>query len=179
MCIIFSPLICVEVGSGSGIILTFLASILGGKSHYIGIDINEKASQCSQQSLHHHSIQSYDCICDNMLESLSPRLRGTVDVLLFNPPYVPTPSDEVGSTGLSASWAGGRHGREVIDLLLPQVDSFLSDGGVFYLLTVEENRPGEICQLMIAKGLIASKVLTRRARNELLTVLKFVKKQEK
>lgn len=31
---------------------------------------------------------------------------------------------------------------KVIDLLLPQVDSFLSDGGVFYLLTVEENRPG-------------------------------------
>ena len=33
---------------------------------------------------------------------------------------------------------------KVIDLLLPQVDSFLSDdGGVFYLLTVEENRPGK------------------------------------
>ena len=62
--------------------------------------------------------------------SLRTRLAGAVDVLLFNPPYVQTPSDEVilacsnvvrlqvrqvGGTGLSASWAGGINGREVVN----------------------------------------------------------------
>jgi hypothetical protein len=85
-----------------------------------------------------------------------PRLLHSIDVLLFNPPYVPTPSSEVGSRGIEASWAGGEDGREVLDRLLPSIPSLLSpQGGCMYLVAVNENRPEEICARMREAGLEA------------------------
>ena len=33
--------------------------------------------------------------------------------MLFNPPYVPTPREEMSSSWIARSWAGGDKGREV------------------------------------------------------------------
>ena len=40
---------------------------------------------------------------------------------MFNPPYVPTPVEEVTQPGIARAWAGGPEGRQVIDAFLPQV----------------------------------------------------------
>ena len=102
------------------------------------------------------------------------RLRSKIDVLLFNPPYVVTPAEEVADGGLTASWAGGDRGRQVTDRLLPVVSDFLSrPGGLFYLVTIPENDPEEICDILRLRGLVGDVVLRRRAGPENLAIYRF------
>ena len=60
------------------------------------------------------------------MEPLRSRLRHSVDILLFNPPYVPTDSDEADEAqqgaNIAGAWAGGQDGMAVTDILLDQVE---------------------------------------------------------
>jgi release factor glutamine methyltransferase len=109
--------------------------------------------------------------CD-LASQLLEQLQGKVDVLIFNPPYVPTPDEEVGSSGIEASWAGGINGRVVLDRALPQIARLLAfPHGVAYVVTVDDNYPEQISQTM--DELYGMKVipwLRRRAHNEYLTI---------
>lgn len=51
-------------------------------------------------------------------------LRSNVkmEILVFNPPYVPTEAEEFATaSGLARAWSGGWKGREVLDRLLPKL----------------------------------------------------------
>ena len=62
----------------------------------------------------------------SLVQSLQGRLSHKVDVLIFNPPYVPT--DELEATSaqeaqdISGAWAGGTDGMYLTNVLLKQVD---------------------------------------------------------
>ncbi|XP_072304892.1 methyltransferase N6AMT1 [Eucyclogobius newberryi] len=167
-----SPSVCVEVGSGSGVVSAFLASVLGPAALYICTDVNVAAAKCTAQtsSCNHVSLQP---LITHLVDGLLPRLKGKVDVLLFNPPYVATPSEEVGSSGIEAAWAGGERGREVVDKFLPVVSELLSKKGLFYLITILENNPDEMISILGQCGLRGETCLSTRAGNERLSVLRF------
>ena len=84
-------------------------------------------------------------------------LPGSVDVLIFNPPYVPTEtlptlphlqeiedSYERDSQLLSLSYAGGVDGMVTTNRLLEQIPTVLSEKGVAYVLFCRQNRPEEV-----------------------------------
>ncbi|XP_038657616.1 methyltransferase N6AMT1 isoform X6 [Scyliorhinus canicula] len=137
-------------------------------------DINPLAAACSVESAKSNGVNIQPIITD-LVTGLLPRLQNQVDVLIFNPPYVVTPSEEVGSHGIEASWAGGERGREVMDRLLPQVSSLLSSHGFFYLVTIQENNPEEIMQSLKSSSLQGTVLISRQAGREHLSVLKFWK----
>ncbi|XP_068767893.1 methyltransferase N6AMT1 [Struthio camelus] len=166
--------ICLEIGSGSGVVSTFLASIIGSSALYLCTDVNPMAAYCTLETALLNNVHLQPIITD-LVKGLSPRLNGKVDLLLFNPPYVVTPSEEVESHGIEASWAGGKNGREVMDRVLPLVADLLSTGGLFYLVTIKENNPDEILETMKKHGLEGTRVLSRQAGREMLTILKFRK----
>ncbi|XP_067298980.1 methyltransferase N6AMT1 [Pseudorasbora parva] len=169
--------VCLEVGSGSGVVSAFLASVLGSEVLYLCTDVNPAAAQCTLQTSQRNLIQLQPVVTD-LVQCLLPRLDGKVDVLVFNPPYVVTPSEEVGGRGIQASWAGGRRGREVMDRFFPIIPQLLSDHGLFYLLTVSDNDPEEIVSLLGKSGLNGLECLTRQAGREKLSVLRFSKSDQ-
>lgn len=182
-----SPLI-VEIGIGSGVLLAFLAAhvqTLLGRSDVLslGVDINPYTCKASAQTVEKASQDVAQGLpdgpkCSNtglFLASLNADLTSsirtkTVDILIFNPPYVPTsevpqcphvciraPEDSMITekrTGLAAdsdmlslSYAGGVDGMEVTNKLLEQLPYALNpERGVAYILLCEQNKPEEVVQ---------------------------------
>jgi methylase of polypeptide subunit release factors len=58
---------------------------------------------------------------ENKQEETAIQKEGCKLAQVFNPPYVPTPDDEIHQPGVATAWAGGFKGRRVIDRVLPQV----------------------------------------------------------
>ncbi|KAI5072033.1 hypothetical protein GOP47_0012139 [Adiantum capillus-veneris] len=170
------PSLCLEVGCGSGYVITSLALILGNCSNsevqFLATDVSEAAVHTTCSTLAAHHVNAEVVVAD-LVSGLEKRLDKVVDVLVFNPPYVPTPEHEVGVEGIASAWAGGDRGRMVIDRMLSIIDSLLSSKGIFYLVAVTENNPGEICQVMRCKGFASRIVVQRHTDEESLHVLKF------
>ncbi|XP_033731434.1 methyltransferase N6AMT1-like isoform X2 [Pecten maximus] len=137
-------------------------------------DINPLAAQAAEKTAQQNGVTVQPVLTD-LVGCLRPRLKNQVDVLLFNPPYVVTPSDEVGSSGIEASWAGGCHGREVMDRLFPQIPDILSPQGILYLVIIKENKAEEIEDIMKGYGYKMWTVLSRRSGPEFLSILKFTR----
>ncbi|KAK7260215.1 hypothetical protein RIF29_26071 [Crotalaria pallida] len=169
------PKLCMEIGCGSGYVITSLALILGEEgcgSNYIATDINPHAVSVTRETLTAHGVDAELIITDIAL-GLEKRLAGLVDVMVVNPPYVPTPEDEVGAEGITASWAGGENGRSVIDRILPVADHLLSEKGWLYMVTLTANNPSEICLQMRKKGYASKIVIQRSTEEESLHIIKF------
>lgn len=58
----------------------------------------------------------------SLTTALHRRCRGRVDILLFNPPYVPTLEEEEylaqAHKGIAGAWAGGEYGTKLVQRLI-------------------------------------------------------------
>ncbi|KDP23870.1 hypothetical protein JCGZ_27139 [Jatropha curcas] len=170
-----NPRICMEVGCGSGYVITSLALMLGHQIpgvYYIATDLNPHAVRVTYETLEAHNVHA-ELIVTDIASGLEKRLEGMVDVMVVNPPYVPTPEDEVGCEGIASAWAGGENGRKVIDRILPIADKLLSDRGWLYMVTLTENDPSQICRQMRMKGYASRIVVQRSTEEESLQIIKF------
>ncbi len=101
------------------------------------------------------------------------RLKGKLDVLIFNPPYVCTEIDELGSTSIQAAWAGGPDGRKVMNRLFPYINELLTPSGVFYLVCIKQNKIEQIEAILEPFGFRMTVVINRKAGIENLYILRF------
>lgn len=172
-----APPVVLEVGTGSGIVLAFVAanarSIFGRPDILsLGTDANANACRSTQRTVRiameekrndRDELGSAQLLAAIAGDLSAPIRDGTVDVLIFNPPYVPTPelpriplSDdgitsqsaskfERDSHLLSLSYAGGDRGMEITDRFLDSIPEVLNtERGVAYILLCAQNEPDKV-----------------------------------
>jgi release factor glutamine methyltransferase len=159
-----APLV-LEVGTGSGVVIAFLAAnareIFGRDVLAMGVDVNEDACGATAVTVRKALGETgsgsvfLGSVCADLLGAIGSEV---VDVLLFNPPYVPTAELPVlpqrdqmvedryrhESRLLELSYAGGVDGMETTLRLLVELPRVLSERGVAYVLLCAQNKPEEV-----------------------------------
>ncbi|CAD2112756.1 methyltransferase-like protein, putative [Plasmodium vinckei petteri] len=168
-----------EMGTGSGYLILFLYELLLKKNKKIDllycIDINKDACNCVQNAINLNGISNVEIINNDLFNNL--RKCGQFDIILFNPPYVATEQDEMNKTDIVASYAGGKHGREVILKFLHNVYDYLSNNGILYLLLEKNNIPHEIMtSTLISEKFHYTELKKKKTLNETIFIYKLRKK---
>lgn len=171
-----NPTVCLEIGTGSGVVITALSKALQSSTVCFGIDINDRACRVSKQTSVNNST-NVEMIRSDLLGAFK---RKSIDILLFNPPYVVTENEEIyeRSSGVEfndniiKSWAGGLNGRQIMDKVFVELDDLLAVDGVAYVLVIKDNKPDEIIDDLVKLKLKAAVIGDRKIRGEHLFILK-------
>lgn len=167
-----------EIGTGSGIVTSFIQQHILPGSIFITTDINPHACRTVLKTVHHNSASAN---IDSCQMSLTTGIRReTIDVLVFNPPYVPAtevpdvPTAEDDETWLDLALLGGEDGMVTTWQVLYDLENILAPHvGVAYILFCARNKPLEVAETMRARGWAVDIVVHRKAGWEVLSVLRF------
>jgi release factor glutamine methyltransferase len=149
-----------EVGTGSGLIAAEIAKISPG----IATDINPHAVYCA------HEAGVGVVLC-----SLFDAIRGRFDLILFNPPYLPTEPRERIDDWLEYALDGGKTGRETIERFASTVARVMAPGGRILLLISSLTGLEETVGLFARQGYSAEVIRQDTVEDEELYVLRIIR----
>ncbi|MEA1869782.1 MAG: HemK2/MTQ2 family protein methyltransferase [Euryarchaeota archaeon] len=150
----------IEIGTGSGIVTA--AMMRDTPEHrYVATDISPHAVACAKANR-----------VPVIRADLFSGIRSRFDLIVFNPPYLPTAPDERVDGWLDYAWNGGDDGRAVIDQFLGQAPAFLADRGNVLLLLSSLTGIETVRERMASVGLLVREVASVRCPGERLVVLR-------
>ena len=112
-----------EIGTGTGFVPSVLLANVNVK--LTATDINPYAAMCAKSN-------GIEVIRTDMFDGL--KAKSCFDMIIFNPPYLPTSDDEKVPGWLNYAFDGGRDGRMAVEHFLDQVCEYLAPDGVILLL---------------------------------------------
>jgi release factor glutamine methyltransferase len=147
-----------EIGSGSGFISRELALRV---ESLLATDINPHAVRATRAL-------GIECVRTDLFQGI----RGTFDLILFNPPYLPTNAKERNLQWINYALDGGESGRETIDRFLKCLPDHLCHGGRALLLISSLTGLKEVQETALNAGLAAKTVANVGCFFEQLYVLR-------
>jgi release factor glutamine methyltransferase len=148
-----------EVGVGSGYVADRIAA--EADATVVGSDINPTA--CTRTRA-----RGIEAVRADLTD---PFRADSFDVVLFNPPYLPTPPDAEWDDPLEYALSGGPDGRRVVRPFLADLGRVLKPDGEGYLLVSSLTDIGAVSELAAEAGLAAREIAAERFPFERLVVL--------
>jgi release factor glutamine methyltransferase len=152
-----------EIGTGSGLVSCELARLTG----IVATDINPHAVSCA-----------HDAGIEVVRTDLFAGIRGSFDLILFNPPYLPTQPDERVDDWLEYALDGGESGRAVIERFARSVGKVLAPGGRILLLISSLTGLCEVQNLFASLGYSVMTVQQEVVEDEVLYILRIIREHE-
>jgi release factor glutamine methyltransferase len=120
-----------DVGTGSGA-LAVQAARMGAEVSATDVSWRAVLTAWANATRHGHRIRVRRCAPGR------PWTGRDFDLVVSNPPYVPTPPGHAGRAGgAAAAWNAGPDGRQVVDRLTGHAPSLLRPGGVMLVVHSE------------------------------------------
>ena len=167
-----------DIGCGTGI-QSINASQKGAKS-VLAIDINPQAIENTKQNCTAQKIGNVSAMESNLFEKIPQKF----DVIIFNPPYLPSEptvpippfkSDEIKEPELD----GGKNGFEIIKEFIIRTGEHLKPKGMVFFLASSLNNFQELEKLLAKKGFGFEIAAQEKFFFEELRVYKFIKNNSK
>ena len=149
-----------EVGTGSGLISRELAKVSG----VVATDINPHAVLCARKAG-----------IDVVRTDLFAGIRGSFDLILFNPPYLPTQPEERMDDWLEYALDGGESGRAVIERFARNIGDVLAPGGRILLLISSLTGLSDVQALFAGQGYSVGIAMQQVVEDEMLYILKIIR----
>jgi release factor glutamine methyltransferase len=117
-----------DVCAGSGALAVRAA--LGGPREVTAIDVSRRAVAAIRVNAVLNGVRVRALHGD----LFAPVAGERFDAIVSNPPYVPSPTDELPAAGLERAWEAGRNGRALIDRICAAAPAHLRPGGALLVV---------------------------------------------
>ncbi|MFB6141950.1 MAG: HemK2/MTQ2 family protein methyltransferase [Halorientalis sp.] len=150
-----------DVGTGSGYVAD-VAREVGGR--VVGSDVNPHACAAAREA-------GIPVVRGHLTH---PFRADAFDVVLFNPPYLPTPPEVAGDDWMERALSGGESGRRVVTPFLADVGRVLAPDGECLLLVSSLTDIDEVTGTAAEHGLATAEVAGEKHPFERLVVLRLI-----
>ena len=200
---------CIEIGCGSGTVITHLASLLLKRGDdeldrrdesklqadistsckvfdFHAVDVNPLAIEATKITWAKTigELCGLKTHCGNLFSPFETTdcAGAGFDIVLFNPPYVPTTDEELNEAvvgdPIKRAWCGGPRGRSIVDRFLLELPRWLSPGGRALVVAIKQNDVDDLIEFAECAFPTDSKpeirVVTSRFTGEELCVLEIL-----
>ncbi|MFX0075432.1 MAG: methyltransferase [Candidatus Hermodarchaeota archaeon] len=160
-----------DMGTGTGIIALFLNEIkkriVNFSPTIFASDILENALKCAKlNEMKNNFEKSINFIHSNLFKNFPERLLNCFNIIIFNPPYLPSLNEyefTFGKNDQSISWDGGKRGTELFLEFVFQVQPFINSNKECYIYYISSSvSKFENISNEIAKSGFRNKVLKKK-----------------